>query len=115
MVHILGTLEFEEWYLALNSQETEAVDRYIALLELMGVKLGHPYSTAIKGSKYPIRELRISAGRAEIRVFYAFDPMRNALLLVGGNKTGKDRFYESMIPWVEKIWKDYLQSIENNK
>ena len=43
------------------------------------------------------------------RVFYAFDPKRQAVLLIGGDKTGRDRFYEEMIPQAESIWREYLE------
>lgn len=44
-----------------------------------------------------------------LRVFYAFDPSRNAVLLLGGDKTGDKRFYKTMVPLAEKIWVQYLK------
>jgi len=44
-----------------------------------------------------------------LRIFYAFDPLRQAVLLIGGEKTGSGRFYEVMLPLVERIWKQYLE------
>jgi hypothetical protein len=44
-------------------------------------------------------------------VFYAFDPERNAVLLLGGDKTGRNRFYDELIPVVEKIWEEYLAEV----
>jgi hypothetical protein len=41
-------------------------------------------------------------------VFYAFDPARQAVVLIGGDKTGDARFYERMIPVAGRIWKEYL-------
>jgi hypothetical protein len=84
------------------------VYRYVGLLEQHGVQLGHPYSSAIRGSRYAFRELRPTAGRAELRVIYAFDPKRDAVLLIGGNKSGDARFYEWIIPQAERIWEEYL-------
>lgn len=46
---------------------------------------------------------------APLRVFYAFDPVRQAVLLIGGDKTGDDRFYERMIPLAERIWIRYIE------
>jgi hypothetical protein len=48
-----------------------------------------------------------SSGRP-LRVFYAFDPARQAVLLIGGDKTSDNRFYETMILRSERIWKEYL-------
>jgi hypothetical protein len=56
-----------------------------------------------------MRELRVQSGGAPLRVFYVFDPMRQAVLLIGGDKTGDDRFYDRMIPTAEKIWAQYLK------
>lgn len=50
-------------------------------------------SSAIKGSRFAMRELRIQHAGQPYRVFYAFDPKRQAVLLIGGNKGGNDRFY----------------------
>jgi hypothetical protein len=44
-----------------------------------------------------MRELRIQSGGNPLCVFYAFDPRRTAILLIGGDKTGKDRFYEEYV------------------
>ncbi|MDX1041055.1 benzoate transporter [Sinorhizobium medicae] len=54
---------------------------------------------------------RIQSGGEPYRVFYAFDPRRTAILLVGGNKTGDDRFYEIMIPVADRLYDNYLIEI----
>jgi hypothetical protein len=58
-----------------------------------------------------MRELRIQSGGEPYRVFYAFDPRRTAVLLIGGNKTGDDRFYEIKIPVADRLYDDYLIEI----
>lgn len=85
------------------------VDAYVGVLQEKGVTLGSPHSSAIKGSKIALRELRVQSGGKPLRVFYAFDPKRQAVLLIGGDKTGRKRFYADMIVKAELIWKDYLQ------
>jgi len=79
----------------------------VGLLENRGVTLGYPHSSAIKGTKAAIRELR-ATGKQPLRIFYAFDPRRAAVLIIGGDKTGDDRFYDTMIRLAEKIWEQYL-------
>jgi len=49
-----------------------------------------------------------SSTREGRTVLYAFDPRRQAVLLIGGDKTGRDRFYEEMTPWAERVWEEYL-------
>jgi hypothetical protein len=45
-----------------------------------------------------MRELRVQSSGKPLRVFYAFDPRRMAILLIGGDKTSDKRFYERMVP-----------------
>ena len=68
---------------------------------------------SIKGSKRRLRELR-NQGKP-IRVFYSFDPRRDAVLLLGGDKTGDERFYERLLPKAEKIWETYLREQRTGK
>lgn len=101
------TDEFAGWYGELPEAEQEAVRFVVDLLAEQGVKLGFPYSSAIKGSKYPLRELRAQAGKRALRVFYGFDPKREAWVLIGGAKSD-DGFYDRMIPVAEKLWTEYI-------
>jgi len=50
------------------------------------------------------RELRIQSGGSPVRVFYAFDPRRTAILLIGGDRTGRDRFYEEYVPLADDLY-----------
>ena len=59
-----------------------------------------------------MRELRIQSGGKPLRVFYAFDPRRSAILLIGGDKTGGDRFYERMIPVADDLYDVYVQELK---
>ncbi|HUO04517.1 MAG TPA: type II toxin-antitoxin system RelE/ParE family toxin [Candidatus Binataceae bacterium] len=110
MVEVEGTEEFEEWFLALYQKEAEAVARVVGLLEEKGVALGFPYTSEIKGAE-ALRELRVQSGGHPLRVFYAFDPLRRAVLLLGGDKTGDKRFYETFVPRAERIWTEYLTGL----
>lgn len=81
----------------------------MGLLEERGVTLPHPHSSSIKGASFALRELRTQVKGDPLRTLYAFDPARQAVLPIGGDKTGDDRFYERMIPIAEKLWSDYLE------
>ena len=111
MVEVVGSDEFEEWFELLDDSDTDAVARVVDMLEMLGPALPFPYSSAIKGAQIALRELRVQSRGRPIRVFYAFDPIRQAVLLLGGDKTGDDRFYERMIPLAERIWFQYLKEI----
>ena len=58
-----------------------------------------------------MRELRVQSGGRPLRVFYAFDPRRSAILLIGGDKTGDDRFYERMVPVADQLYDMYIAEI----
>ena len=62
-----------------------------------------------------MRELRVQHRGRPIRVFYAFDPRRTAILLVAGDKTGDDRFYERMIPEADRLYDEHLEEIRNRQ
>jgi len=108
MVEVVGTDEFEAWYGGLNEKEMDEVDHLVGLLEQQGVTLRFPYSSALAGTKSALRELRGTAGKAELRIVYAFDPRRNAVLIIGGDKSGDKRFYERILAQAEAIWAQYL-------
>ena len=108
MVTVEVTDEFRTWYEDLSEAEQDSIYRVVTLLEVRGVALGAPYSSAIRGSRYALRELRIQHQGDPYRVLYAFDPKRQAVLLVGGNKVGNDQFYDEYVPRAEAIWEGYL-------
>lgn len=106
------TDEFETWWIELSAAERESVAAYVALLEDRGPGLVHPYSSGIRGSRYShIRELRAQHKGRPYRMLYAFDPRRIAILLVGGNKKGNDRWYETTIPIAEKLYTNHLTEL----
>ena len=107
-MEVIYTDEFEVWFLTLEASDQNAVGRVVNLLATHGVNLGNPYSSAIATARNKIRELRTQSGGEPLRVFYAFDPKRDAVLLIGGNKTGDDRFYERMVPLADRIFDEYL-------
>lgn len=114
MVEVEGTEEFEAWFFALAEKEAEAVARVVGLLGEKGVALGFPYSSEIKGSQ-ALRELRVQSGGHPLRVFYAFDRLRRAVLLLGRDKSGDDRFYETFVPRAEQIWAESLANLEKEE
>lgn len=107
---VIVTDQFIDWYKAQSERTLDDIGFVVGLLEQKGVHLGHPYSSAIKESKIALRELRISSEGQPVRIFYVFDPARDAVLLIGGIKSGISQklFYKQMIATAESIWKEYL-------
>ena len=96
--------------MALGKLDTKAVNYVVGLLEQRGVTRGFPHSSEIRGSQ-KIRELRGQSGGKPLRVFYAFDPHRRAVLLLGGSKRGDDRFYQKSVPRAEAIFDQYIKEL----
>ena len=46
-----------------------------------------------------------------MRTLYAFNPMRTAILLIGGDKTGNDRWYEAFVPIADRLFDDHLKEL----
>ena len=117
MWNVEFTDEFEEWWNSLNEDEQEAVAILVNLLRKEGIALKFPYSSDVKQSRHGnMRELRSQCKGHPLRTFYAFDPRRTAILLIGGDKTGNDDFYNKIVPKADKIFDEYLKEIqeENN-
>lgn len=107
------TDEFEEWWNSLAEAAQEAVAAKVLMLENLGPKLGYPHSTAIKSARHPLRELRVQYQGDPLRVLYAFDPRRTALLLLGGDKTGDDRWYEKFVPQAEELFLFHIKTLNS--
>lgn len=74
--------------------------------------LGFPRTSAVNGSRHGhMRELRIKGG-GQIRVLYAFDPRRSAILLIGGDKTGNDRWYDEVVPKADDLYDAHLELLK---
>jgi hypothetical protein len=107
------TDEFGEWWADLDDAERESVGSYVGLLEERGPQLDYPYSSGIETSRHGhMRELRVQHRGRPYRVLYAFDPRRVALLLIGGDKTGDDRWYETFVPVADRLYDEHLVALE---
>jgi hypothetical protein len=105
------TNEFGAWWMDLTADEQNDVTAVAELLMEKGPRLPFPYSSGIANSRHGhMRELRVQSGGKPIRVFYAFDPTRSAILLIG-DKTGDDRFYEKYIPLADKLYDEHLDEL----
>ena len=108
------TDEFKAWWNGLTEAEHISVERAVLLLEERGPHLPFPYSSGVTGSRHSaMRELRVQHQGQPYRVLYIFDPRRVALLLLGGDKTGDDRWYEKNILLADQIYDNYLAEMED--
>lgn len=108
--------EVESWLLALDDASYDQVAAAIDKLESDGPTLGRPLVDRIEGSRrHNMKELRPgSTGRSEIRILFAFDPERRAVLLVAGDKSGDwSNWYDRNIPVAERRYDEWLHSERN--
>jgi hypothetical protein len=118
MWEIEYTDEFEQWWELLGEQEQGSVSASVELLSSIGPSLSRPHVDTIKGSKHSnMKELRTQHQGRPLRTFFAFDPRRTVILLIGGDKTGDNLFYEKNLPKADKIYDEHLEEIkeEGNK
>ena len=111
---VLVRLEDQE-FRAQYEQARGAVESAKArLLECFGPQLGRPHVDTLKDSKYTnMKELRFRASGGVWRVAFAFDPERDAILLVAGDKSGgsEKTFYRRLIEKADKRYKEHLEDM----
>lgn len=113
-----------DWIRTLDSGTVATIVAATDVLERQGPTLGRPLVDTITGSRLRnLKELRpASPGKTEIRILFAFDPKRMAIMLVGGDKASgkgkKDKWsgwYKSAIPQAEKLYQEHLKELEGGK
>ena len=105
------TDQFEAWWDTLNAEEQQSIDAAVRLLEQRGPGLGRPLVDSIVGSRHAnMKELRAGT----LRVLFAFDPRRSAILLIGGDKRDRwKEFYERTIPLADDLFDEHLAALES--
>ena len=104
--------DVDAWLMELDERAYIRVAAAIDLLALHGPRLGRPVVDRISGSRHHnMKELRPrSDGRSSIRILFAFDTVRRAVLLVAGDKAGQWReWYAAAIPMADDRfdkWRD---------
>ena len=106
------TDEFEDWWDGLDHDQQAALVARVELLAERGPDLGRPAVDRIAGSRHHnMKELRTSEGGA-LRALFAFDPRRQAILLLGGDKSGEwSAWYEWAIPKADQLYDEYLDEL----
>jgi hypothetical protein len=109
---VSGTDEFADWYDSLNAKDQSKLDERIELVAQNGPPLRRPVVGEITSSAYKnMKELRVKSGRSHLRVLFIFDPRREAILLLGGDKAEEgqwNEWYVSSVPKADALYEDYL-------
>ena len=107
------TDEFDQWWQELDEQEQDSVAASVGLLRQIGPGLSRPHADTVNGSRHAnMKELRTQHQGRPLRTFFAFDPRRCAILLIGGDKAADRRFYEQMIPKADQLYDEYLEELK---
>lgn len=106
--------EFAEWWQLQDDELQVVVAAHVGLLKEYGPRLGRPYADHVKGSVVAnLKELRIQHAGRPYRVLFAFDPRREAPLLIAGNKRDSKRWYVQNIRRAERIFARHIKSLED--
>jgi hypothetical protein len=100
-----GTDEFTDWFMGLSRSESDAVARAVGLLEQFGPAL-------VSSRHTRMRELKAQHRGHPLRMLYAFDPRRTAIILLGGDKTGDDRWYDVHVPRADRLYDIHLEELK---
>lgn len=116
MWKVYRTQEFKDWFDQLDLKLKEAILKDILILSTYGPSLSRPYVDTLKGSKYSnLKELRTKIKGNYFRIIFAFDPERDIILLVGGDKSNDKKFYTKMILKAELLFTEHLKDLWRNK
>lgn len=109
MWEVIYIKHFEKWWLRLPEHHQRRVLVRIETLKASGPELGRPTVDTIIGSRHSnMKELRAGT----IRIMFAFDPWRRAVLLLGGDKRGRKQWYKKAIPLADTLYDEYLSTLE---
>jgi hypothetical protein len=110
--------DVEHWYLSLCRDDPATADGIADAIEQLasvGPALGRPLVDRIHASRHHnMKELRPpSTGTSEVRLLFVFDPEREVVFLVAGDKSGRwERWYREAIPLADKRFDEHLQALE---
>ena len=111
---VLPSIQVQSWLVALDEESLATVLDCIGELTRQGPQLGRPLVGKLSGSMVAnLKELRpITNQHGHIRIIFAFDPKRQAVLLLAGDKRGQwDKWYKKHIPIAERMFLDHLTTL----
>ena len=120
---ITTTDAFDEWFAELGKAPKGGVAQAevmakVELLRVLGPSLGRPHADTLNGSKHKnMKELRADTRESVLRIAFAFDPNRYAILLCAGDKAGVStrRFYKRLVDRADRLLDAHLRTLRADK
>jgi hypothetical protein len=112
------TDQFYDWWKDLSEEEQEDIDAVVRVLEQRGPALRRPHVGTITGtgSRHAnMKELVVQHAGRPYRILFAFDPRRCAILLIGGDKTGNDHWYQEYVPIADGLYDEHLETLRREE
>ena len=107
-----STHQFNEWLEQQDESTQEKVLASLVVLQQRGPSLGRPLVDTVYDSKFTnMKELRVQHRGKPLRAFFAFDPLRQAIVLCIGDKGGKKRFYKEMLDIADQQYELHLSTL----
>ncbi len=104
--------ECKAWFNGLDIGIRRSILARLVLLRRFGPQLGRPHVDKVEGSAHSnMKELRVQHKGRPWRVLFAFDPDRQAILLVGGDKGGVKRWYKINVPIADARYMAHLETL----
>ena len=114
--NIIFDPDFRIWFYQQEQGFQNEVFAVLGILAEFRPGLGRPRVDTLEGSDFSnMKELRIQHQGEPWRILFAFDPKRQAILLVGGNKAGNKKWYKENIAIADKRYREYLETIKEEK
>lgn len=107
-----------DWLKAINEDSYDQILAALQILAEVGPGLGRPLVDTIVGPRHNnLKELRPgSSGRSEVRILFAFDPQRHAIMLLAGDKQGRwDKWYRTNVPIADDRYDEHLEWLKKEK
>ena len=113
MSETILTAHFLSWFEDQPDKVKAEILGRLEALEIAGPSKGRPLVDSVENSVHSnLKELRFNIGKTHVmRVYFAYDPQRNLVVLTGGNKIGDGRFYKRMNPIADKIYSEHLKGL----
>jgi hypothetical protein len=104
--------EFSAWFAVQESELQNEILANLRVLQEFGPALGRPRVDTLEESAFTqMKELRVQFRGEPFRILFAFDPKRQAIVLLGGSKQGDKRWYKKNIPLADQRYREHLEEL----